>query len=173
MFLSIKEMELRKVLFQQTYGPGELDFLDSRLRQTHPLEVEGSAELVSRTLSEVRVRGRLRVQLETECDRCLEAAGLPIETDFDLFYQPMALLTREEEVEIDEGETEIGFYEGEGLQLEEILRERVLLALPMQRICREDCKGICPVCGQNRNQNVCGCETRVQDDRWAALKDLK
>jgi uncharacterized protein len=43
----------------------------------------------------------------------------------------------------------------------------------MQRICRADCRGICPLCGQNRNLVICGCEARPQDDRWAALKKLQ
>jgi uncharacterized protein len=67
----------------------------------------------------------------------------------------------------------MGFYEGDGLELNDVLREEILLALPMQRVCREDCKGICPVCGQNRNQNECRCHTETVDDRWAALKQLK
>jgi uncharacterized protein len=173
MFLSIKEMELRKIHFGATFPPGETEFLEGRVRQASPLQVEGSAELVSRTLGEIRVRGRLSVKLEAECDRCLETVAFPIETDFDLFYEPMTLLSAEEEVKIDEGESEIAFYEGDGLDLEDILRERVLLALPMQKICRQDCKGICPICGQNRNQVACGCQAKMVDDRWAALKNLK
>ena len=47
-----------------------------------------------------------------------------------------------------------------------------LLSLPMQRICREDCQGICPICGQNRNLAECGCQVKTPDDRWAALRNL-
>ena len=57
--------------------------------------------------------------------------------------------------------------------LEDILREQVLLALPMQKVCEESCKGICPFCGQNRNQKECHCHAETSDDRWAALKSLK
>ena len=56
--------------------------------------------------------------------------------------------------------------------LERVLREQILLALPMQRICSEDCKGICPVCGESRNVVACGCQVKAPDDRWAALRDL-
>ena len=63
------------------------------------------------------------------------------------------------EDEIDEAAVEVGYYEGNGLQLNDVLREVVLLALPMQLVCNESCKGICPVCGQNRNQRECGCQT--------------
>jgi uncharacterized protein len=173
MFLSVKEMELRKLAFRESYAPGEWEPLDGKLKQASPLVAEGTAELVSRSLGEVRVRGHLSVCLDTECDRCLEAASIPIESDFDLFYEPMSLVPEEAEVEINQGESEIGFYKGEGLELEDILREWVLLALPMRKVCREDCQGICPVCGQNLNQKSCGCETRVLDNRWAALKGLK
>jgi len=56
--------------------------------------------------------------------------------------------------------------------LEVVLREQILLSLPMQRTCREDCKGICPACGTNRNRAGCGCLAKAPDDRWAALRDL-
>jgi len=80
---------------------------------------------------------------------------------------------RVEEKAIDAGEAEMGFYEGDGLELNDVLREFVLLALPMQRLCSENCKGICPECGQNRNHNECRCQTAAVDDRWAALKELR
>ncbi len=172
MFLSIREMEQRKLIFDETFAPGVLEFLDGKLKQLTPLRVAGTAELVSESLGEVRVRGTLDVEMETECDRCLEPARLPIQADFDLYYEPVNRLERAEEVEIGTRETEVGFYEGDGLELKDILRERVLLALPMQRICREDCRGICPACGQNRNQRDCGCHPKTVDERWAALKNL-
>ena len=167
MFLSVREMELRRVRFDATYPPGEIEFDD--LRQTSPLRVEGSAELVGHT-QEIRVRGKLDVTVEADCDRCLETARFPISTAFDLFYRPDA--SDVEERELDEGEVEVGFYEGGGLELKDILREQVVLALPMQRVCSDVCKGICPVCGQNRNLKECGCQIKPSDDRWSALKNL-
>lgn len=172
MFLSIKEMELRKVRFDETFAPGILDFTDAGVTQATPLHVVGTAELLHNTDGEVRVRGRFTVQLDTACDRCLGPACFPLESDFDLFYRPMAQIPRVEEVEIDEGEAEIGFYKGDGMELEDILREQVLLALPMQRVCREDCRGICPVCGKDRNETPCDCRERPADDRWGALRKL-
>jgi uncharacterized protein len=111
--------------------------------------------------------------VEAECDRCLGLARFPLETRFDLFYRPMSDIAVEEEVAIDEGEAELGFYEGAGMLLEDILREQVLLDLPMQRVCDEACKGICPVCGKNRNEVSCDCHEEPADDRWAALRNLK
>ncbi|MFB3828463.1 MAG: DUF177 domain-containing protein [Bryobacteraceae bacterium] len=165
-------MELRKVRFDETFQPGEVDFSGAEMRQSGPLHAIGMAELLPNTGGEVRIRGRLDVQMEMECDRCLGVARIPVNSEFDLFYRPMAEIAREEEVEIDEGEAEIAFYEGEGMLLEDVLREQVLLALPMQRLCREDCQGICPVCGGNRNETPCQCKPETGDDRWGALRNL-
>jgi uncharacterized protein len=172
MFFSVKELELRRVRFDEVFPPGEIEFFDKQLRQATLLHALGTAELLANTQGEIRVRGSLSVVMESECDRCLEKALFPIESAFDLFYRPMSDIAVDEEVAIDEGETDIGFYENGGVELGDVLREHVLLSLPMQRICREDCKGICPVCGRNRNLVSCGCEPPAADDRWSALKNI-
>src|SRR5262249_48804481 len=102
MFLSIKEMEVRKVRFAETFEPGEIDFQDAEVEQAGPLRVEGLAELLPNTDGEVRIRGKLAVGMKAACDRCLGEAVMPIETDLDLFYRPMSYIERDEEVEIDE-----------------------------------------------------------------------
>src|SRR6185437_2512569 len=177
MLLTIQEMEVRKIAFAETWRPGEIDFSDAGVKQTAPLKAEGVAELLPHSGEEVRVHGKVETTLETECDRCLGRAAFPIEASFDLFYKPVEPERVAEEVAIDEGEAEMGFYELPGLVLEDILREQLLLQLPMQRVCSESCKGICPVCGANRNVTACGCEVAVDsgklDERWKALKDLR
>jgi uncharacterized protein len=154
------------------------------------------------SLGEIRVTGQVKVRLQSECDRCLEPAGFPIDSSFELYYRPVAdgyldvnanrvgvnnaahrgrrpeaaiasRAVRVEEKSLDAGEAEMGFYEGDGLELKDVLREFVLLALPMQKLCNENCKGICPVCGQNRNQSECRCQSNAGDDRWAALKEIR
>ena len=172
MLLSIKEMEIRKIRFDESYEPGQIDFSDEGLTQSGPLHVVGTAELLAHTDGEVRVRGKFTGALECTCDRCLGQARFPLDSSIDLFYRPASDIACEEEVSIDAGEAEIGFYEGGGLELEDILREQILLALPMQRTCREDCKGICPVCGKNRNETGCQCKVEPADDRWGALRNL-
>jgi len=173
MFLSVKEMEVRKVRFDEAFQPGQIDFSGENLEQGGPLRTSGAAELLPHTGGEVRIQGRYSVEMIGPCDRCLGSARFPLESGFDLFYRPVSVIARDEEVAIDEGESELGFYEGEGIELEDILREQVLLALPMQRICSENCKGICPVCGKNRNEADCGCKVENADDRWGALRKLE
>jgi uncharacterized protein len=172
MFLSIKELELRKVVFDETFQPGQMDFPDADVQQVSPLHASGTAELLANTEGEVRIQGRFTVEMGCACDRCLGPARFPLEASFDLFYRPMWVIERIEEVEIDEGEAEIAFYKGGGMELEDVLREQVLLALPMQRTCREECLGICPVCGADRNETVCDCRPEGGDNGWKALDSL-
>jgi uncharacterized protein len=172
-YFSVQELEQRKILFEVSIPPGEIEYLED-LRQTTPLEAQGSVELLGNTLGEIRIRGHLKVTMRALCDRCLELAQIPLDSDFDLFYRPPQPAGHPAaEVELHEGEAEIAFYDGDGLQLNDILREYVILSMPMHKVCSEACLGICPVCGQNRNFKVCACEVKPVDDRWAALKSLK
>ena len=171
MFLNIRDMEVKPIVFDLTFPPGEIDFLDSGLRQKGDLRVEGRADLLN-SVMEIRVRGGLRVEMETVCERCLEAAKFPLDWRFDLFYSPEESSPDAGEVALKAGEIEVAFYEGEGVDLKDVLREQVLLALPMQRLCRAECKGLCPVCGVNRNQETCSCVVNVADERWSALRKL-
>jgi uncharacterized protein len=173
LFLSLQELELRKVRFEEDLPIGEIDF-DNQIRQVSVLHAEGEAELLNNTLGEIRVRGKLSVEVELECDRCLDPVRHSIAEPFDLFYRPAPAKGEvPHELAISDGESEIGFFEGNGIELNEILREHILLSLPMHRICRDECAGICPQCGQNRNAGACGCATVQADDRWAALRELR
>jgi uncharacterized protein len=173
MFLKVKELEQRKVRFDETLAPGKIDFAGENLDQETPLHAVGTADLVEGSGGQIRVQGRYTVEMGAQCDRCLGRARFPLDAGFDLYYRPAAEIAVEEEVAINEDDAEIGFYEGGGLELEDVLREQVLLALPMQRVCDEACKGICPVCGANRNESGCGCTTAPVDDRWSALRKLQ
>lgn len=173
MLLSIKEMEVRKLPFAETWEANGFDFSDPVIRNRTPVVAEGLAEILPHTGGELRVNGRIRTEIETDCDRCLGRALFPIDAPFDLFYSPLKPAAGpEEETAIDEGEAEMGFYEMPGLQLEDIVREQVELQLPMQKLCSAACKGICPICGVNRNETACSCQPPSGDDRWKALRDL-
>jgi uncharacterized protein len=171
-FIHVRDLELKPVHFDVELPPGTIEFLDPKLKQSAPLRASGQAELVMGSLGEIQVKGQVKVRLQSECDRCLESAVFPVDSEFELYYRPVAEGYGEEK-SLDASEAEMGFYEGDGLELNDVLREFVLLALPMQKLCEENCKGICPMCGQNRNQNDCNCQMVEGNDRWAALKELR
>ena len=173
MLLSIQELEIKKIRFDGVYEPGKLDFDRSGVTQVSALHAAGEAELLQHTGGEVRVKGRIEVTMEADCDRCLAKAQFPIDAPFDLFYEPNSAVEGADEIAIDEGQAEIGFYTGAGIELEEILQEQVLLMLPMHRLCSEGCQGICPFCGKNRNESPCECSAVPADDRWSELKQFK
>ncbi len=172
MFITLQELQQHNVRFTVDIPAGEIEF-DNKVAQASVLHAEGIAELLSHSLGEIRLHGSLKVTVEAPCDRCLEPVSLPIANPFDLVYMPASEAAEGGEDEIDEAAAEVGYYEGNGLQLNDVLREVVLLALPMQLVCNENCKGICPVCGQNRNQRSCACHTAAVDDRWNKLRDLR
>jgi len=170
MFLDLKELALHKIQIRKSYAPGTLDLHLGDVRQLEPLEVRATAELVD---GQIRIVGDLRTRLEMVCARCLEPVAEEISRDFDLTYRPVNLIARDEEVHLKSDDTEVGFFEGEGLFLADVLAEQVLLALPMKVICRSDCRGLCPQCGANLNAEECRCESHASDPRLASLGRIK
>ena len=177
MLIRVADLRLQKLEFNQDFQPGTIEF-GFDFRQVGPLHTQGRAEVIvehrghKENIDDIRVVGKLEATMEVNCARCLETVQYPVNWAFDLLYRPLGVDRRAEEVAISEADTEIGYYEGEGLLLEDVLREQVLLASPVKLVCREDCKGLCPQCGTNLNVETCNCQ-QPDDSRWAALSELK
>lgn len=121
---------------------------------------------------------RLGTRAAVECDRCLK----PVELDLEGRLQLMVIERHErptkgaeaaEERELTEDELGVLEVAGDSLDTTPIVREQILLELPVKPLCREDCAGLCPTCGADRNLGACGCEARVIDPRWAALEAVR
>jgi len=178
MFLDIKQLGLHPLEFEEEFQPDVID-LGGEGRQRGPLKDSGRAELVeerhgkNEVIKDMRLRGRLSVPLELQCARCLEQVRQDVTREFELLYRPLGADAGRDELSVTDAEAEIGYYQGDGILLEDVLREQVLLALPLKVTCREECKGLCPHCGKNLNQEQCSCSTQVEDPRWAALKEVR
>jgi uncharacterized protein len=178
MLIEIKELELHPIDFQEEYRPGDLD-LGPDFHQSTSLRAAGHAQLIEEhhgkheRIKDIRVNGELSTALELTCARCLEPVIQDVKRDFDLLYRPLGADAGREELSVTGAEAEVSYYQGEGLLLEDVVREQVLLAVPLKVICREDCKGLCPHCGTNLNLEQCSCAEPMEDPRWAALKDLR
>jgi uncharacterized protein len=170
MFLDIKELAVRKARISKIYPAGTIDFHTRDFRQLEPLTVGATAELVD---GQIRIAGHLQTRIELVCSRCLEPVNEEINRDFDLFYRPVVSIAREEEVHLKQDDTEVGFFQGSGLFLADVLAEQVNLAIPMKVICRSDCRGLCPQCGANLNSEDCRCEIHTSDPRLAPLARVK
>jgi uncharacterized protein len=114
--------------------------------------------------------GHLGGALEASCGRCLEPARVPVDVDLTITFVP----ADEDDEEIADDEDVVGFA-GNEIALDDELRDEILLALPLQVLCQESCRGLCPVCGGNRNANPCDCEAqqRQAQSQFAALGKLK
>src|SRR5271166_5194792 len=178
MFLDIKELERHPLDFEEELQPDVID-LGDEVRQRTPLKTAGRAELVEehhgkhKIIKDIRLRGRLSAGLEMQCARCLEPVPQEVARDFELLYRPLGADAGRDELSVTDAEAEIGYYQGDGLLLEDVLREQMLLALPLKVTCREECKGLCPQCGKNLNQEQCSCSVAMEDPRWAALKEVR
>jgi uncharacterized protein len=178
MLISLQELELHRVDFHEEIGADVIDYgLD--IHQVRPLRSSGHAELVEERrghrerIEDIRVVGDFSTRLQLSCDRCLEPVARDIAGDFDLLYRPRGADAGLDERTVTAQESEISYYTGEGVLLEDVLREQVLLAVPLKTVCREDCRGLCPHCGRNLNVEQCDCAEMREDPRWAALKDIK
>jgi uncharacterized protein len=178
MFIELKDLEINPVDFREEFGPGVID-LGTDVRQLSVLRSEGRADLVEenhgkhKVVQDIRLKGKLDTSVEVACARCLDPVVHQVDRAFDLLYRPIGTNSGYAELSVTDAEAEIGYYEGEGLLLEDTLREQVLLALPLRSICRDDCKGLCPQCGKNLNEVQCDCVDEVEDPRWSALKEIR
>lgn len=125
----------------------------------------------TRAGDEVQLIGSVRVPVKFECDRCLAPLALPVDESFELIYVPP--LGTGDERELEENDLSLGFYQDGTINVDDLVREQIELALPMARLCNAACQGLCPTCGANLNLNKCGCTDNPIDERWAALKEIK
>jgi uncharacterized protein len=170
LFLDVKDLAVRKLSIHKSYAPGVLDYQSSEVKQVSPLEVTATAELLD---GQIRVEGELETKIEMSCARCLEPVVEDVSRSFDLIYSPLPKSNKPEEERLKDDDADIAFFQGEGIFLADVLKEQVLLALPMKVICQSDCRGLCPNCGANLNHEECRCETHATDPRMAPLARLK
>ena len=140
--------------------PG-LEFADARI--TGLVRLEKHAQ-------DILVRGRLAGHLELACSRCLESFAAPAAIEFDLLLVPGPPSAHAEDEELSLTDLDLDYYTGEIVDLETILREQIILMMPLKPLCDEACKGLCPQCGANLNQETCHCQTDVVNSPFATRR---
>ena len=178
MHITISDLQQEPLEFDQKLTPGSIDF-GQDLRQIGPFHASGRADLLEEhrgprdIVADIRLRARYQGTFEVPCARCVDPVTVPLAGDFDLIFKPLGVDGENAEQAISTSETEIGYYQNDSLALEDVLREQVLLSLPARTLCREDCKGLCPRCGSNLNNEACDCGAVSIDPRWSALGELR
>ena len=178
MEFKISELEREPVDFDLELAPGAVDF-GGEAEQMGDLATSGRAEVIHEhrgpkdIVADIRLKGKFEGKFQVPCARCIEPVELPLASDFDLIFRPLGADSGAPERSITTDETEIGYYQKDSLLLEDVLREQVVLSLPVRTLCKPDCKGLCPRCGANRNTDPCGCDVGPSDPRWEALAGLR
>ncbi len=178
MEFKVSELEREPIDFDLGLAPGAVD-LGEEATQIGVLATSGRAEVLhehrgpGNIVADIRLKGNFAGKFEVPCARCVEPVQIPLGAEFDLIFRPAAADSEATERSITAPETEIGYYLKDSLLLEDVLREQVLLSLPVRTLCKPDCKGLCQRCGENRNSTACTCEVGLSDPRWEALSGLR
>jgi uncharacterized protein len=178
MEFKISELEKDPIDFDLQFKPGTIDY-GEEAEQCGPLATSGRAEVLhehrgpKEIVADIRLKGNFAGKFEVPCARCVEPVEVPLAAEFDLIFRPVGADAGPPERAISAGDTEIGYYQKDSLLLEDVLREQVLLSLPVRTLCKPDCKGLCPRCGQDRNSQACSCDEGPNDPRWEALAGLR
>lgn len=128
----------------------------------------------SRFRDKVLVNGRIISDASMVCSRCLKKFSFPLKISFNIEYIPYShLIAEDDEHELSKKELDVSFYRDDEIDIGDLVREQVLLAVPIKPLCESNCRGICFKCGTNLNETSCECSTRGIDPRLEPLKKFK
>ncbi len=151
------------------FEPANID-LDDGMQLAENAAFNGE---ISRDGTRTRVKGNITTVVSTDCSRCLEPVAKDIDLEFEAVFVDAADEPTDDEIEVTVEELDESLIADDQIDMSEVVREQLILAMIEKVLCKEDCKGLCPQCGGNRNLIDCKCEENVIDPRWAALKNLK
>jgi uncharacterized protein len=169
MRIELASLENGKGALAHAYAPGELVLEDDRVRLVTTSTVSGEIRQAGRR---AHLTGRVFGRVEVECDRCLTPVELPVDSEFQLEYVTPEDYQAQQAIELTEDDLDLSTFDGEAIDVDELVAEELLLAVPDHVLCSENCKGICATCGADRNSGECGCESQQVDPRWAGLREL-
>ena len=152
--------------------PEGLDVRDGRQLSTPPFtdlawRLDALSLHVEPDGSDVVVQGQIEATVPQTCGRCLESFPTRVVVPVDVRLTPRP--AARDDVELGAGDLDTDFYTNDELDLGALIQTETTLALPMKPLCQDDCRGLCPVCGVNRNLATCECRERQPDPRLAVL----
>lgn len=169
MIIDLIKLGNTPVEFDLPVPASEIDLGTENVRLVGEVSAKGK---VTKHIVQTDVEGEITADIEIDCTRCLEPIRRALEIPFAASYTAPENYTTEKEAELQGDDLDLAISEDDRIDLKELVREQILLNLPEQVLCREDCKGLCQKCGANRNLIDCKCEENETDPRWSALKDL-
>ena len=138
--------------------------------------IEGDVHVSFKALrlgDKVLVNGNAETKASLTCSRCLKEFLYPINVAFEAEYVPLKSFYKGVEYELKKEDLDVSFYERDEIDIKDLVREHLLLTLPMKPLCMPECRGFCQRCGKDLNEGFCGCETEEIDPRLVPLESLK
>jgi uncharacterized protein len=170
MIVDLAKLEGQNNKFEFSISSGDLDMETENVSLNSDIAV--SCE-IAKNVSKTDITGSISFATEIDCTRCLIPIEQLLEFNFEAAYLPSEELLKESEAELEADDLDVDVLDADELDLREVVREQILLNLPDQIFCKEDCKGLCQKCGANLNLIDCSCKETEIDPRWAALKNIK
>jgi uncharacterized protein len=128
---------------------------------------------IERSGDYILVNGEVSTKVQLECSRCLDAIEILISAPIESTLTSAEFIENKESKELKGEDLDLVTYEGDEFSVDDIVAEPILLMLPLKPLCREECKGLCPQCGKNRNREACTCGSTVADNPFSILNKLK
>ena len=155
--------------FEFSLAPEEIDLESNDAKLKSAVKIKGK---LTKHIAQTDVQGVIRAELEIECTRCLQQIDREAEFAFEAAFVLSENFTEAKEAELNANDLDVSVFEGDKIDLTELVREQILLNLPEQVFCKEDCRGLCEKCGANRNLIDCSCKEKEIDPRWQGLREL-
>ena len=170
MIIEIERLTPEPLHIERVYGVRDLSFRHDDAVLEEPVAADF---VLTHKGQDLHVTGAVTTAIRYQCSRCLKEFTQPLHAGFDLFYLPQAVWKQDQEIELKYEDMEVGYYDGINLDVDLMILEQIELAMPMKFICHEDCKGLCPSCGKDRNEGLCHCRTGDVDSRLSVLRDFR
>lgn len=171
----VDQIDEQGIDFSETFDSSWLGGIEeffnvSGIELLEPIQISGRIEKAGQ---DFRLKGTVRLRAGTICSRCGEDAQWPLDSEFETVLIPRKETISGSEHELSSNELSEAYFEGPEIDLSGYFREQIELERPMQIVCRDDCKGLCPGCGVNLNTETCTCKKEEGDPRLAVLRQLK
>jgi len=160
--------------YKRTYDISADDLARDEVVAVGPVTIEATVKKGD-LAAEYIADGSVSFALDLECARCTDPYPFANPSTFHLRLRPRpeGAEPLTEEVEIAPDDLDVEFYSERTIPLRDLATEQIQLMIPMKPLCDDECLGLCPKCGINRNRETCTCEETVNDERWGALKDFR
>jgi uncharacterized protein len=170
-YIEIEDLKQDPVEIHQVYGAGKirLDRVDAVLSE--PVSTDFVLRHKDRDL---HIDGSIRASISYKCSRCLKECEQCLDPSFELLYLPQPKwLKVDDEIELKYDEMDISYYDGVRFDVDQMVLEQIELSMPMRFICKEDCRGLCCICGADLNEKRCNCTVKDTDSRFSALLEFR